>query len=63
MIALMSPLLLIPDFKKLSAASGFFIMCCVTSIICIFVFEFATIYARSEGNPMPMTYSDDTGRV
>ena len=63
MMALMSPLLLIPDFKKLSRASGIFILCCVISIICIFIFEIFTIYMRSQGTPLPMTYSDDTGKV
>ena len=63
MIALMSPLLLIPDFKKLSAFSGFFILCCVLSIVCIFCFEIDTLYKRSHGEDVTMTYSDDTGRV
>ncbi len=63
MMALMSPLLLIPDFKKLSAFSGIFILCCVVSILCIFVYEIATVYHRSIGDPLPMTYSDDTGKV
>ena len=39
MIALMSPILLLPDFKKLSAFSGFFIVCCVVSIVFILGFE------------------------
>ena len=61
MLALMSPLLLIPDFKKLSAFSGFFIACCVASIACIFVFEIVTVYKRANGDPLPMTYSDENG--
>jgi amino acid permease len=63
MVALMSPLLLIPDFKKLSAYSSFFIACCVTSIICILGFEIATIYKRGHGESVRMTYSDETGKV
>jgi hypothetical protein len=63
MMALMSPLLLIPDFKKLSAFSGIFILCCVISIICIFVYEIVTVYHRTIGDPLPMTYSDESGKV
>ena len=63
MITLMSPLLLIPDFKKLSAYSGFFIFCCILSICFIFMFEIATIYARNQGQAVEMTYSDETGKV
>jgi len=63
MVALMSPLLLVPDFKKLSAYSSFFIACCVTSIICIIGFEIVTIYKRNHGEPVMMTYSDETGKV
>ena len=63
MIAAMSPLLLIPDFKKLSAYSGFFIFCCILSICFIFMFEIATIYARQQGKAVEMTYSDDSGKV
>ena len=63
MIALMIPLFLIPDFKRISAFSGFFILCCVVSIICIFGFEIATLYAREHGEEMHLTYSDDTGKV
>ena len=43
MITLMSPLLLIPDFKKLSAFSGFFILCCCLAIVFIFAFEMVII--------------------
>jgi len=63
MIALMSPLLLISDFKKLSAYSGFFILCCILSICFIFMFEIATIYARYQGHSIEMTYSDESGKV
>ena len=59
----MSPLLLIPDFKKLSAFSGIFILCCIVSIFCIFMYEIFTVYRRSNGNPLLMTYSDETGKV
>ena len=50
MIALMSPILLIPDFKKLSAFSGFFILCCVVSIIFILGFEISILYQRWDHN-------------
>ena len=63
MITLMSPLLLINDFKKLASFSGFFIMCCVVAIICIFAFEILTIYKRANGEPLEMTYSDESGKV
>jgi len=49
MLAILSPLLLIRDFKKLGAYSGFFIMCCVLSIALVFIFEIATIYGRQQG--------------
>ena len=49
MIALMSPILLVPDFKKLSAFSGFFIFCCVVSIAFILGFEAKILYDR--GHP------------
>ena len=49
MIALMSPLLLIPDFKKLSAYSGMFISCCVVSIFSILAYEIYIMYERSLG--------------
>ena len=63
MLAIMSPLLLIPDFNKLSAYSGFFILCCITSIVFILIFEVGTIYLRAQGEPLPMTYSDENGSV
>ena len=63
MLAVMSPLLLIPDFNKLSAYSGFFILCCIVSIIFILIFEIGTIYLRAQGEPLDMTYSDENGRV
>lgn len=50
MIALMSPILLIPDFKKLSAFSGFFILCCVVSIIFIFLFEIQVLLFKSSNS-------------
>ena len=63
MLAIMSPLLLIPDFNKLSAYSGFFILCCITSIVFILIFEVMTIYWREQGEPLPMTYTDEKGSV
>ena len=63
MIALMSPLLLIPDFKKLSAYSGIFILCCVVSIFCILIYEIFIVHQRSIGETVEMTYSDDTGKI
>ena len=63
MLAIMSPLLLIPDFNKLSAYSGFFILCCIISIVFILIFEVMTIYLRAQGEPLPMTYSDENGSV
>ena len=63
MLAVMSPLLLIPDFNKLSAYSGFFILCCIVSIVFILIFEIGTIYFRGQGEPLAMTYSDENGRV
>lgn len=47
MITSMIPLLLIRDFKKLSAYSSFFILCCVVSLVCIIIFEVSTLYRRS----------------
>ena len=47
MIGLMSPILLIPDFKKLSAFSGFFILCCIVSIVFILGFEVQILYERN----------------
>ena len=44
MVSAMSPIFLIPDFKKLGALSGFFILCCITSIICIWAIEIYTIH-------------------
>ena len=63
MLAIMSPLLLIPDFNKLSAYSGFFILCCIISIIFILIFEVGTIFLRAKGDPLPMTYSDANGNI
>ena len=63
MIALMSPLLLIPDFKKLSAYSGMFISCCVVSIFSILAYEIYIMYERSLGEQVAMTYSDENGKV
>ena len=63
MLAIMSPLLLVPDFNKLSAYSGFFILCCIISIVFILIFEVATIYLRAQCKPLPMTYSDENGSV
>ena len=50
MIAMMSPILLLPDFKKLSAFSGFFILCCVISIIFILGIEIQILYERWDSN-------------
>lgn len=49
MVALLSPILLLPDFKKLSIFSGIFIGCCVLALISIFIFEFTAIYNRTHG--------------
>lgn len=63
MIACVSPLLLIPDFKKLSAFSSFFIFCCITSLVCIVAFEIMTVQQRLSGVPLQLTYSDEKGAV
>lgn len=63
MIALMSPLLLIPDFKKLSAYSGIFILCCVVSIFCILLYEIYIVYQRTLGESVEMTYSNEQGKI
>ena len=49
MVALLSPILLLPDFKKLSIFSSIFVSCCFISLICIFLFEFQAIYYRTNG--------------
>lgn len=49
MVALLSPILLLPDFKKLSIFSSIFIGCCFVSVIAIFIFEFVAIYDRTHG--------------
>lgn len=46
MVALLSPILLLPDFKKLSVFSSIFIGCCIMALISIFIFEFGAIYNR-----------------
>lgn len=48
-LALLSPLLLLRDLKKLSLFSGIFIGCCFTAVIAIFAFEINAIYNRSKG--------------
>jgi len=63
MVALLSPLLLLPDFKKLSVFSGIFIGCCVMALIAIFAFEFTAIYNRTNGIEQEMTFSDEDGLV
>ena len=63
MIALMSPLFLIPDFKKLSAFSGFFIFCCIVSLLCIFAFEIDTLYKRSHGESVALTFQNENGKI
>jgi amino acid permease len=63
MITLMSPILLVPNFQKLSTFSSFVVVCCVVSLIAIFAFELQAIYFRQQGTPMRMTISDETGNV
>lgn len=63
MVALLSPLLLLKDFKKLSIFSGIFIGCCVLAILAIFIFEFSAIYNRSHGIEQEMTFTDEDGGV
>jgi len=63
MVALLSPILLLPDFKKLSLFSSIFISCCFISVIAIFAFEFQAIYNRTNGIEQEMTFSDETGGV
>ena len=63
MLALVSPILLIPDFKKLSFFSGVFIGCCVMALISIFIFEFGAIYNRQNGIEQEMTLTDEFGNV
>ena len=63
MVALLSPILLLKDFKKLSLFSGIFIGCCFISVIAIFLFEFQAIYYRTHGIDQEMTFSDENGVV
>ena len=63
MITLMCPILLVPDFKKLSVFSSMFVIFCVIALMAIFAFEVMAIYYRENGTPLPMTYSDETGQV
>jgi len=63
MLTLMSPILLIPDFKKLSVFSSFFVGCCIVSLIAIFGFEFAAIYGRAHGEMQSVTFSDSDGLI
>ena len=63
MIALLSPMLLLSDFKKLSVFSCIFISCCLISIVAIFIFEFQAIYYRMNGIDQEMTFSDEFGGV
>jgi hypothetical protein len=63
MVALLSPILLLPDFKKLSIFSSIFIGCCFISVIAIFMFEFHAIYNRTHGIEQDMTFSDENGVV
>ena len=63
MVALLSPILLLPDFKKLSVFSFIFISCCLISIVAIFIFEFQAIYNRMHGIDQEMTFSDEYGGV
>ena len=63
MVALLSPILLLPDFKKLSVFSSIFMSCCFLAIIAIFGFEFKAIYNRVNGIEQEMTYLDDNGTV
>ena len=61
MLTLMCPILLVPDFQKLSVFSSAFVVFCVVSLISIFAFEIYAIYNRSQGIAMQMTYSDADG--
>ena len=63
MVALLSPILLLPDFKKLSIFSSIFISCCFISVLAIFIFEFQAIYNRMNGIEQEMTFSDENGGV
>jgi hypothetical protein len=49
MVMLLSPILLLRDFKKLSLFSSIFIGCCFTAVIAIFIFELTAIYNRTHG--------------
>jgi amino acid permease len=62
-VALLSPILLLPDFKKLSVASTIFVTCCFVSIVCIFLFNFQAIYFRTNGIEQEMTLADENGVV
>lgn len=63
MLTLMCPILLVPDYKKLSVLSGFFVAFCTIALLSIFMFEIQAIYYRREGIEMQMTYSDPSGQV
>lgn len=63
MVALLSPILLLKDFKKLSVFSGIFIGCCFTAVVAIFVYEFTAIYNRTHDIDQEMTFTDELGGV
>ena len=46
MLTLMSPILLVPNFQKLSIFSSMFVIFCVISLISVFLFEMQAIYMR-----------------
>ena len=62
-VALLSPILLFRDFKKLSVFSSIFIGCCFTAVLAIFAFEFNAIYNNLHGIDQEMTFMDEFGGV
>lgn len=63
MITLMTPILLVPNFKKLSYFSSMFVVFCVLSLVALFLFELQAISSRQSGDEVQMTYSDEDGVV
>ena len=63
MVTAICPLFLIPDFRKLGFFSTIVIFFCFSAIFLIIIFSISAIYARNQGKPYPLVYSDEDGTV
>ena len=63
MISLLSPILLLPDLKKLSVFSGIFVGCTLVALVAILIYEFQAIYYRTHGINQEMTFADEDGGI